>query len=53
MGEMASDDALIFLILLLMVLCLPFTIWISQMFVDLSDCIESVSFVPALLQVFG
>ena len=50
-GELGSDDAHVFWLLLLMVLCLPFTIWISLVFVDLGDCMESASFVPGLLQV--
>jgi hypothetical protein len=51
-GELGSDDAYhIFLLLLLMDLCLPFTIWISLVFVGLGDCMESASFVPGLLQV--
>ena len=50
-GELGSDDAHIFWLLLLMVLCLPFTIWISLVFVGLGDCMESASFVPGLLQV--
>jgi hypothetical protein len=50
-GELYSDDAHIFWLLLLMVLHLPFTIWISLVFVGLGDCLESVSFVPGLLQV--
>jgi hypothetical protein len=47
--ELGSDDAHVFWFLLLIVLCLPFTIWISLVFVDLGDCIESASFVPGLL----
>ena len=47
--ELGSDDACIFWLLLLMVLCLPFTVWISLLFVDLADCMESASFVPGLL----
>ena len=50
-GELGSDDAHVYWLLLLMVLCLPFSIWISLVFVDLDDCMESVSFVPGLLQV--
>ena len=50
-GELGSDDAHVFWLLLLMVLHLPFAIWISLVFVDLGDCMESASFVPGLLQV--
>ena len=50
-GELGSDDAHIYWLLLLMVLCLPFAIWISLVFVGLGDCLESASFVPGLLQV--
>ena len=50
-GELCSDDAHIYWLLLLMVLHLPFTIWLSLVFVGLSDCLESASFVPGLLQV--
>ena len=50
-GELGSDDAHVFWLLLLMVLCLPFALWISLVFVDLGDCMESASFVPGLLQV--
>ena len=50
-GVLGSDDAHVFWLLLLMVLCLPFAIWISLVFVDLGDCMESASFVPGLLQV--
>ena len=50
-GKLGSDDAHIFWLLLLMVLHLPFTIWISLMFVGLGDCMESASFVPGMLQV--
>ena len=49
-GELGSDDAHVIWILLCMVLCLPFDIWISVVFVDLNDCMESGSFVPGLLQ---
>ena len=42
-GELGSDDAHIFWLLLLMVLLLPFTIWISLVFVDLSDCMKFAS----------
>jgi hypothetical protein len=41
----------VFWLLLLMVLCLPFTIWISLLIVGLGHCLESASFFPALLQV--
>ena len=51
MGKLGSDDAYIFWLLLLMIFCLPFAIWISLVFVDLGDCMESASFVPGLLQV--
>ena len=50
-GELGSDDAHVFWLLLLMVLLLPFAIWISLVFVSLGDCLESASFVPGLLQV--
>jgi hypothetical protein len=50
-GEMGSDDAHVFWLLLFMVLCLPFAIWISLVFVDLGDYMESASYVPRLLQV--
>jgi hypothetical protein len=49
--ELGSDDVHIFWLLLLMVLCLPFAIWISLVFVGLADYIKSASFVPELLQV--
>ena len=50
-GEMGSDDAHVFWLLLLMVLSLPFDIWISLVIVDLDDSMESTLFVPGLLQV--
>jgi hypothetical protein len=50
-GELGADDAHLFWLLLLMVLCLTFTIWISLVFVDLGDCMESAFFVPGLLHV--
>ena len=53
-GELGSDDAHVFWLLLLMVLCLSLAIWISLVFVDLygiCDSMESASFVPGLLQV--
>jgi hypothetical protein len=50
-GELGSDDAHVIWLLLLMVLCLPFAIWISLVFVDLGDCMDSASSVPELLQV--
>ena len=50
-GELGSDDAHVFWLLLLTVLTLPFTIWISLVFVGLCDCLGSASFVPGLLQV--
>ena len=50
-GELGSDDAHVFWLLLFMVLHLPFTIWISLVLVGLGDCLESASFVPVLLQV--
>ena len=40
-GELGSDEAYIFWLLLLMVWCLPFTIWISLVFVDLGGYMES------------
>ena len=51
LGELCSDDSHIFWLLLLMVLYLPFNIWINLVFVGLGDCMESASFVPGLLQV--
>ena len=51
LGELGSDDAQVFWLLLLMVLCLPFAIWISLVFVALGDCLESASFVPGFHQV--
>jgi hypothetical protein len=48
---MGSDYAHVFWLLLLMVLCLSFAIWISLVFVDLSDCMESASFFPGFRQV--
>jgi hypothetical protein len=50
-AELVYDNAHIFWLLLIMVLCLPFTVWISLVFVGLGDCMESASFVPQLLQV--
>ena len=50
-GEQGSDDAHVFWLLLLMVLYLPFTIWLSLVFVDMGDCMESASFGPGLLLV--
>jgi hypothetical protein len=50
-GELCSDDAHVYWLLLLMVLFLHFTICISLVFVHLGDCLESASFVPGLLQV--
>ena len=50
-GELGSGDARVFWLLLLMVLLLPFTIWISLVLVDLGNCMGSASFVPGLLQV--
>jgi hypothetical protein len=47
-GELGSADAHIFWLLLLMLFCLPFTIWISLVFVDLGDSKESAFFVPEL-----
>jgi hypothetical protein len=51
LGELGSDDAQVFWLLLLMVLCLLFAIWTSLVFVDLGDCMESASCVSGLLQV--
>ena len=45
-GELGSDDALVYWLLLLMVLCLPLAIWLTLVFAGL----ESASFVPGLLQ---
>jgi hypothetical protein len=49
--ELGSDDAHVFWFLLLMVLHLPFTIWISLVFVGLGDYREFASFISGLLQV--
>ena len=49
--ELGSDNVHIYWFLLLMILCLPLTFWISLVFVSLGDCLESASFVPGLLQV--
>lgn len=49
--ELGSDDAHVFWLLLLMILCLPFTIWISLVFVGLGDYMEQASLVLGLLQV--
>jgi hypothetical protein len=51
MEELSSGDAHVFWLLLLRVLPLPFIIWITLVFVDLGDCMESAPFVPVLLQV--
>jgi hypothetical protein len=50
-GELGSDYSQVFWLLLLKVLHLPFTIWISLSFVDLGDCMENASFFSGLLQV--
>ena len=50
-GELGSDDAQVYLLLLLIVLYLSFSICISLVFVDLGDCLEFASFVPGLHQV--
>ena len=50
-GELGSDDAYIFWLLLLMVLHLPLAICISLMFACLSDYMELDSFISGLLQV--
>ena len=42
-GELDSDDAHIYWLLLLMVLHLPLTIWISLVFVGLGDFVWSLS----------
>jgi hypothetical protein len=47
--ELSSDDAHVFWLLMLMVLCLPFDIWISLVFVALGDYTESASFVPVFI----
>jgi hypothetical protein len=49
--ELGSDDVYIFWFLLLIALCFPFAIWISLLFVDLGDCMESGSFVPWVFQI--
>jgi hypothetical protein len=43
LGELGSDDAHVYWLLLLMVMCLLFTIWVSLVFVGLGDCLESAS----------
>jgi hypothetical protein len=48
-GELGSDDAHTFWLLLLMDLCLLFVIWISLLFVDLGDYMDSAPFVHGLL----
>jgi hypothetical protein len=48
-GKLGSDDSHVFWLLLVMLLCFSFTIWISLVFVGLGDCMESASFVPGLL----
>jgi hypothetical protein len=50
-GELGSDYAHVYWLLLFMVLSLLFAIWISLVFVGLGDCLESASFVSGLLQV--
>ena len=50
-GELGSDDDHVFWLLLLMVLCLPFTLWISLELFGLDNCVESAFFVLGLLQV--
>ena len=40
-GKLGSDDAHIYWLLLLMVLCLPLTIWLSLVFVGLGDSVWS------------
>ena len=52
-GELGSDDAHVFWLLLLTVLTLPFTIWISLVFVGLGDYLDSASFVPGLFRSPG
>jgi hypothetical protein len=49
--ELGSDDNHIHWFLLLIVLYLPFTNWISPVFVGLGDCLESASFFPWWIQV--
>ena len=51
LGELGSDVAQVYWLVLLMALHLPFTIWISLVFVGLGDCLESASFVTGFLQV--
>jgi hypothetical protein len=46
--EMCSDDANVYWHLLLIVLHLPFAIWLSLVFIGLGYCLESASFVPVL-----
>ena len=50
-GDLGSDVVHIFCLLLLMILCLFFAVWISLVVVDLGDCMEFASFIPVLLQV--
>jgi hypothetical protein len=50
-GELGSVHAHVYWLLLLMELCLPFAIWISLVFIGLSDCLQSASFVLGLLYV--
>jgi hypothetical protein len=51
LGELGSDDVHVFWLLLLMVLGLPFAIWIFLVFVGLGNFLESASFVLGLLQI--
>jgi hypothetical protein len=51
-GELGSDDAHVFWLLLLLALLLLFALWLSLVFVDLGDCMETASVFPGLLQVF-
>jgi hypothetical protein len=41
-GELGSDDAYTYWLLLLMVLCLPHSIWLSLVFVGLDDFVWSL-----------
>ena len=49
--ELGSDNIHLYRLLLLKVLSLPFSLWMSLVFVDLGEYMESASFVPGLLQI--
>jgi hypothetical protein len=51
-GELGSDDAHVYWLLLVMVLNLPLTIWLSLVFAGLGDSVWYLPpFLPGLLQV--